>query len=528
MDKDNKQKYDPSQIENKWQKIWEEKGTYQPDLNNSLKPFYNLMMFPYPSAEGMHVGNMYAFTGADIYGRFKRMQGFDVFEPIGLDGFGIHSENYALKVGEHPKIVSKRTEENFYRQLRATGNSYAWKNTVETYDPDYYKWTQWIFVQLFKAGLAYRGEAPVNWCPSCKTVLADEQVIQGKRVKGKGETSQEVSTGVCERCGTEVEIKKLKQWFFRITSYADRLLENIKKLNWPQKVLLGQKNWIGESKGVEIIFKVEGKDIPIHVFTTRLDTIYGATALVIAPDKMGSKNNPFGLDIATPEYKGKVKEYIEQVKSQLSIVKSKGEEEEKTGVFTGAYAINPFSGERIPIWIANYVVGWYGTGALMVVPAHDERDFEFAKKYNIPIRPVIKRGNYFKALILKDSVSLDFGKRLSENNFKTSISTTGNYQVELDSLTVDNFISFIKSNIKKDFWVEIVGAKTIFIFGSGEVLEIKSIEDEEAVFKKCKKLEPSIKGLFDIWDMLTDVDFYNNIICTLDYGILINSAEFTG
>src|SRR5581483_172007 len=279
-------KYNPLEIEPKWQAIWDKEKVYQPDLDaangsaspTTRKPFYNLMMFPYPSAEGMHVGNMYAFTGADVYGRFKRMQGNDTFEPIGLDGFGIHSENYAIKVGRHPKEQAQLSEKNFYRQLKATGNGYDWSRTVETYDPRYYKWTQWIFIQLFKAGLAYRKKAPVNFCPKDLTVLADEQVIDGK----------------CERCGSVVEKRELEQWFFKITTYADRLLNGLDKIDWTEKVKIAQRQWIGKSQGTVIKFKVvlDSADASleqysssevekyIDVFTTRADTLYGATFLV--------------------------------------------------------------------------------------------------------------------------------------------------------------------------------------------------------------------------------------------------------
>ena len=233
-------KYDFQKIEKKWQKIWEKEKIYEPDLKNAKKPFYNLMMFPYPSAEGLHVGNMYAFTGADIYGRFKRMQGYDVFEPIGLDGFGIHSENYAIKIGTHPMKQIKISEKRFYKQLQIIGNGFAWDEKLETYDPEYYKWTQWIFVQMWKKGLAYRKRQAVNWCSSCKTVLADEQVIAGQ----------------CERCKTVVIKKELEQWFFRITKYAEKLLQNLDKIDWSEKVKIAQRNWIGRSEGAEIEFKI--------------------------------------------------------------------------------------------------------------------------------------------------------------------------------------------------------------------------------------------------------------------------------
>ncbi|MEK7182953.1 MAG: leucine--tRNA ligase [Patescibacteria group bacterium] len=370
--------YEPAKIELKWQKVWEKTKIFSPDMDlpalpaqagqagKAKKPFYNLMMFPYPSAEGLHVGNMYAFTGADIYGRYTRMKGFDVFEPIGLDGFGIHSENYALKIGRHPAEQAKISEKNFYRQLHATGNAYDWSRTLETNDSEYYKWTQWIFVKMWQAGLAYKAEAPVNWCPSCKTVLADEQVIGGR----------------CERCSSVVEQRQLAQWFFRITKYADRLLYGLSQINWSEKVKIAQRNWIGRSEGAQIEFKIQNSKLKIEVFTTRPDTLYGATFMVLAPE------NPLVNRITTSEYKEKVSEYVKKT-SKREFVKDK----EKTGVFTGSYAINPVNDEKIPIWVADYVSMEYGTGAIMGVPAHDQRDFEFAKKYNLPIKEVIRPSN---------------------------------------------------------------------------------------------------------------------------------------
>ncbi|MBI4097342.1 MAG: leucine--tRNA ligase [Candidatus Levybacteria bacterium] len=359
-------RYQPQQIETKWQKKWEEKGIYQPDIEKAQKPFYNLMMFPYPSAEGLHVGNMYAFTGADVYGRFKRMQQHDVFEPIGLDGFGIHAENYALKIGKHPMDYSKVTEANFYRQLHAIGNGFDWSRTVETYKPNYYAWTQWLFVKLFKAGLAYKKSAQVNWCPSCKTVLADEQVINGE----------------CERCGSKVEKRQLRQWFFRITVYAERLLNNIPSLNWTQKVKIAQEQWIGKSEGTKIGFAIKGSHRKIEVFTTRPDTLFGATFIVLSPD------NPLVSELSLPNRK-EVLNYVSK-----ALVKTEQERlvegREKTGVSTGLTALHPVTKEEIPIWIADYVLMGYGTGGIMAVPAHDQRDFEFAKKYTLPIKLVIQ------------------------------------------------------------------------------------------------------------------------------------------
>jgi len=376
--KDKKVEYNPNKIEAHWQKVWEKEKTFSPDLKAAKKPFYNLMMFPYPSAEGLHVGNMYAFTGADIYGRYKRMQGNDVFEPIGLDGFGIHSENYALRVGRHPREQAEISEKNFYRQLRATGNAYDWTRTLETYDPDYYRWTQWIFVQMFKKGLAYRKKAQVNWCPSCKTVLADEQVIEGK----------------CERCSSIVEKKDLEQWFFAITKYADRLLLGLDKIDWPEKIKIAQRLWIGKSEGARIEFVIASgakqsqketasspsasRSDTIEVFTTRPDTLFGATFMVLSPE----------YPIVSSIKDKKVQDYVRAAKKRTERERIE-EGKEKTGVFSGLYAINPVNHEKIPVWIAEYVLMAYGTGAIMAVPAHDQRDFEFAKKYGLPIKKVI-------------------------------------------------------------------------------------------------------------------------------------------
>jgi len=361
-----KKAYSPSSIEPKWQAKWSESGIYQPNLKTAKRPFYNLMMFPYPSAEGLHIGSIFTFGGVDVYGRFKRMQGNDVFEPIGLDGFGIHSENHALKTGSHPFEHAKRTEENFYRQLHTTGISYAWKNKLETYDPAYYKWTQWLFIELFKAGLAYKKKSPVNFCPSCKTVLADEQVIDGK----------------CERCNSVVEKKDLEQWFFKITNFADRLLGNIEGLNWTEKVKIAQKNWIGKKEGINIAYDVEGSKEEIVVFTTRPDTNFGATFIALAPE------HPLALQLTGENKKSEVAAYIDRA-MQKSEIERGAEGKEKTGVFTGAYAINQLTGYRMPIWISDFVLAGFGTGALVGVPGHDKRDFAFAKQFDLEIKRVV-------------------------------------------------------------------------------------------------------------------------------------------
>ena len=362
-------KYNHSEIESKWQKAWQKSRIYEPDLiasrRTAKKPFYNLMMFPYPSAEGLHVGNVYAFVGSDIYGRFKRMQGLDVFEPIGLDGFGIHSENFALKIGAHPMKQAKISEKRFYDQLSQMGNSFAWKEHLETYDPNYYKWTQWIFVQLFKKGLAYRKKSPVNWCPSCMTVLADEQVLDSK----------------CERCGTEVIKKDLEQWFFKITAYAERLLKNLDHIDWSEKVKVAQRNWIGKSEGSMIKFPISNSQFSIDVFTTRADTLFGATYMVLSPEHPLIES----LKSQITNYQD-VEEYIKKARGKSLDDRAKS----KTGVvLRGVKAINPATKESIPVWISDYVLMGYGTGAIMVVPAHDERDFEFAKKFGLTMQEVV-------------------------------------------------------------------------------------------------------------------------------------------
>jgi leucyl-tRNA synthetase len=357
--------YDPKAIETKWRARWAERHTNEPDLDGATKPFYNLMMFPYPSAEGLHVGNLFAFTGSDVHGRFRRLQGHQVFEPMGYDAFGIHSENYALKIGVHPADLIPRNIANFRRQFERMGGMFDWRHGLSTTDPDYYKWTQWIFLQLFKAGKAYKKKAPVNWCPNDKTVLANEQVENGR----------------CERCGAVVEQRFLEQWFFRITDYAGRLLDNLKDLDWSETTLTAQRNWIGRSEGGELEFALPAGGA-IRVFTTRPDTIFGATFMVLAPE------HPLVRQITTAECRSDVEAYIRQASSR-DLVSRKVGDRDKTGVFTGAYARNPATGESIPVWIADYVLMEYGTGAIMAVPGHDERDFEFARKFGLDIVRVI-------------------------------------------------------------------------------------------------------------------------------------------
>ena len=380
--------YEPTITEQKWQGLWAEQRTNEPDLDGAEHPYYNLMMFPYPSAEGLHVGNLYAFTGADFHGRYRRLRGLDVFQPIGFDAFGIHSENYALKVNVHPMELIPRSIETFTRQLERAGIMYDWSHTVTTTDPAYYRWTQWIFLQLFKAGLAEKKEAPVNWCPSCKTVLANEQVEGGQ----------------CERCGTEVGQRLLSQWFFRITDYIEKLLANLDWIDWSASTLTAQRNWIGRSDGALLRFRLDSNpDETIEVFTTRPDTLFGATFMVLAPE------HPLVDALTAEDRREEVSAYRDAAAAVDLVERRKTDDKTKTGVFTGGFAINPATGEKMPVWIADYVLMEYGTGAIMAVPAHDQRDFEFARQYGLDIRPVVASPELVEQAVDPSSVSLELG-----------------------------------------------------------------------------------------------------------------------
>ncbi|WP_291575401.1 leucine--tRNA ligase [Clostridium sp. UBA4548] len=356
-------------VDKKWQQKWEETNLYKFDENNMDKKLYVLEMFSYPSGSQLHAGHWFNYGPVDSWARMKRMQGYNVFQPMGFDAFGLPAENYAIKTGIHPKDSTEKNIETMEKQLKAMGAMFDWDHEVVTCRPDYYKWTQWLFVKLFEKGLAYRKNAPVNWCPSCNTVLANEQVVDG----------------TCERCSSEVTKKNLTQWFLKITDYADELLDMVDTLDWPEKTKAMQKHWIGRSTGSEVTFKVQDSDLSFNVFTTRVDTLFGVTYVVLAPE------NELVDMLTTDENKAAVEEYREAAKKQ-SEIERQSITREKTGVFTGSYAINPINGRQVPVWIGDYVLNTYGTGAVMAVPAHDERDFTFAKKYNLPIERVIEGG----------------------------------------------------------------------------------------------------------------------------------------
>ncbi|MGE5585547.1 MAG: leucine--tRNA ligase [Bacillota bacterium] len=360
------ERYDHQAIEKKWRNIWEETGAHRTDESPDKPKYYCLDMFPYPSGSGLHVGHWRGYVLSDAWSRYKKMQGYAVLHPMGWDAFGLPAENDAIKKGIHPEVSTARNVANFKRQLHDIGAMYDWGREINTSSPEYYKWTQWIFLKMFEKGLAYRKEMPINWCPSCKTGIANEEVVAGE----------------CERCGTRVTKKSLVQWMLRITAYADRLLEDLDKVDWPEKVKKMQADWIGRSYGSEITFDVEGADDTITVFTTRADTLFGATYMVLAPE------HPLVPGITTPEMRAAVEDYIARALARSSVDRMTLTKE-KTGVFTGGYAINPINGRRLPIWIADYVLMDYGTGAVMGVPGHDERDFEFATAFGLPILRVI-------------------------------------------------------------------------------------------------------------------------------------------
>lgn len=379
--------YDSDSIEKKWEKVWEENKSYKTDVRDFSKPkMYVLDMFPYPSGQGLHVGHVEGYSATDAYSRFKRAQGYNVLHPMGFDSFGLPAEQYSIKNNKHPGPFTDINIDNFIRQLKRCGFSYDWDRVIKTSDPKYYKFTQWIFIQLFKKNLAYYGERPVNWCPALGTVLANEEVIDGKS----------------ERGGYPVVRIPMKQWVLKITAYGDKLLAGLDDLDWPSSTIQMQRNWIGKSQGVEVDFRIENTDKKFSVFTTRVDTLYGCTYVVLAPE------HPLVKEITTEDQKESVENYINECQRKSDLERT-SLNKEKTGVFTGSYAINPVNGKKVPVYIGDYVLGSYGSGAVMAVPAHDERDYAFALKHNLPIIEVVKGGDISKAAFIEDGVHINSG-----------------------------------------------------------------------------------------------------------------------
>ena len=407
--------YDHKSIESKWQKFWLENQTFKSEDISANKPkYYVLDMFPYPSGAGLHVGHALGYVATDIVARYKRMKGFNVLHPMGWDAFGLPAEQYAIKTGTHPKETTQQNVSNFKKQINSLGFSYDWSREINTTDPNYYKWTQWIFMQLYNKGLAYEQEVAVNWCPELKAVLANEEVVNGKSDIG----------------GHPVVRLPMRQWILKITDYAESLLDGLDDLDWPENIKELQKNWIGKSEGVELGFEIDGHNDTINVYTTRPDTLFGASYMVLAPE------HTLIHSIVTDEQRSKVEAYIDETKKKSDFDRTEVNKD-KTGVFTGSYAINPFSKEKIEIWIADYVLISYGTGAIMAVPGHDERDWEFASKYNLPIVEVVEGGDVSKAAFTAKGDA----KIINSSNDKT---------LSMDGLTVDRAIkeaiSFIEKN----------------------------------------------------------------------------------
>ncbi len=501
-------KYIPQDIEPKWQARWQADKLYRQTIDPARPKFYALTMLPYPSGD-LHIGHWYAMSPSDARARYKRMQGYNVLFPMGFDAFGLPAENAAIQRGVHPKEWTYKNIARMREQLKSMGAMFDWEREAISADPEYYKWSEWFFLQLYKAGLAYRKFAPVDFCPKCNTTLAREQVW--------GEDRH------CERCGTPVTKKDLNQWFFRTTAYAEELL-NFDKLDWPERVRTLQTNWIGKSEGAEVTFESEQGD-EIVVFTTRPDTLWGATFMVLAPE------HPLVEKLTAAECRADVTAYVEQSRRQSDIDRE-ATTRDKTGVFIGAYAINPVNRAHIPIWIADYVLMTYGSGAIMAVPAHDERDFEFAVKFGLPIIPVIARNDDLaKSIVIPQTVREGFEAALAEAGVEFKVeSNTWNVTLHGDA-QIDRYIEIVKAHLLPNGWVEIVGARWVFIFADADGIELvpfDSVEADKIILMHCQQLEPSIHSARTVMEMLNGAPFYRDALFHAEYGAMINSGAFSG
>jgi len=466
-------------------------------------------MFPYPSGS-LHVGHGRNYIIGDVVSRFYRMRGYNILNPMGWDAFGLPAENAAIENETHPWTFTKKNIETSKEQFRTWGVQFDWDREVTTCLPDYYKWTQWLFIQLFKKGLAYKKKATVNYCPTCDTVLANEQVVGG----------------ACERCGTPPEPRDLEQWFFKITDYAQRLLDDLDKLEkWPENVVKMQENWIGRSEGAEVTFETESGDT-IAVFTTRPDTLWGATFMVLAPE------HPLVETLTTDGQRSAVAAYRQQAARETEIDRM-STERDKTGVFTGGYAINPVNGKRIPVWIADYVLMTYGTGAIMAVPAHDERDFAFAVKFGLPIIPVIERPDGFaKSLVFPNSVRGGMADALRSEKFEFRSGPVGDVGEGLfvtlkNKREIDRYIQLMREYLLPNNWNEIVGARWSFVF-EDRAIDLDGIEADQEILNRCKALYPPVKENRTVMEMLNHLPFYRDILFHSEVGTMIHSGEFTG
>ena len=495
--------YQPAEIEPKWQTKWEKDGLYRSIIDYSKPKHYALTMLPYPSGD-LHIGHWYAMAPSDARARFMRMRGFNVMFPMGFDAFGLPAENAAVKHKIHPKQWTYSNIERMRKQLRSMGAMFDWEREAISSDPEYYRWTQWFFIKLFQNDLAYRKMAPVDWCPQCNTTLAREQVW--------GEDRH------CERCGTPVIKKNLEQWFFRTTKYAEELLD-FSNLDWPERVRLLQTNWIGRSEGAMVRFRTEQGD-DLEVFTTRPDTLWGATFMVLAPE------HPLVEKITTSEQQTAVAEYVAFTLRQ-SDIQREAVGKEKTGVFTGGYAINPVNNERIPIWIADYVLMTYGSGAIMAVPAHDERDFEFALKFGLPIIPVIERPHsQAKSLIRKAFVSDRFAQYIRSKGL-VQHEDEDTIAVVLGKDQVQEFVSKAQQQLQVGGWIEIVGTEWLFVF-SDQVLGLSSIWADREILNRIQGLEANTRGYRTTMEYLWGIPYYRDVLYHAEHGEMIHSGEFSG
>jgi len=510
-------RYEPTVIEPKWQRRWAEDKLYKSVIEKERPGFYFLTMLPYTSGN-LHIGHWYAMAPSDVKARFLRMQGHNVMFPIGFDAFGLPAENAAIRRGIHPFQWTMSNIERMREQLKQMGATFDWDREAITCVPEYYKWSQWFFLQFYKHGLAYRAQSPVDFCPTCNTTLAREQVW--------GEDRH------CERCETPVIKKDLEQWFFRITNYADELLD-FSQIDWPERVETMQRNWIGRSEGADVVFQIEGSPAfpprvggdrggaeGLVVFTTRPDTLWGATFMVLAPE------HPLVDKLTTPEYQEAVTAYRYQA-SRQSEIERLAADKEKTGVFIGAYAINPVNDERIPIWIADYVLMTYGTGAIMAVPGHDERDFAFAIKYGLPIIPVIDRPDGVARSVARPGTTRD---GLAEALTAAGIpfeEREGALYVTMSRDQVNRYIELAQEHLQPGSWTEMVGARWAFVFDD-DVVPFDSVAADRAILARCHELEPAVRDRRTVMELLAAQPFYSDVLLHTEYSTMINSGPLTG
>ncbi len=496
-------KYIPQEIEPRWQARWEADELYRSVVDPERPKHYALTMLPYPSGD-LHIGHWYAMAPSDVQARFMRMRGYNVLFPMGFDAFGLPAENAAIERGVHPHIWTMSNIQKMRQQLRTMGAMFDWEREAISCLPGYYRWSQWFFLKFYESGIAYRASAPVDFCPKCNTTLAREQVW--------GEDRH------CERCNTPVIKKDLEQWFFRITQYADELLD-FGKIDWPERVVAMQTNWIGRSEGADVVFRSEQGD-DIVVYTTRPDTLWGATFMVLAPE------HPLVDKLTTPDRRAEVEAYALQASRQTEIERMSAEKE-KTGVFIGAHAINPVNEARIPIWIADYVMMGYGTGAIMAVPSHDERDFEFALKYGLSIIPVIDRPDGMtKSHIPAEAIRGDLQQALEQSGFSVEKKDSGLY-VTMQAAQAEQYATLAQEHLKPGSWAEVAGGRWLIVFDDG-VMAFDSEEADRAIMARCRAQAPSTNNYETTMEMLWSIPFYRDVLFHAEYGTMINSGAFSG